>query len=150
MCFSIKALSMVRIEGVEPPRLAALEPKSSASTSSAISANELLPCGKYLVGASYNTVAVWFKRKISSNDVNKALVGRFHRHDRLMPLSQRKSNRFGAHIEDVQCRVLMNLFKSKNRQAMGESCAANLLRAATDPRESCINKPGVFYLPRLP
>ena len=29
---------MVRIEGVEPPRLAALDPKSSASTSSAISA----------------------------------------------------------------------------------------------------------------
>ena len=30
--------TLVRVEGVEPPRLAALEPKSSASTNSAIHA----------------------------------------------------------------------------------------------------------------
>ncbi len=35
---------MVRMEGIEPPRLAALEPKSSASTSSATCAHS----GKYL------------------------------------------------------------------------------------------------------
>lgn len=32
------SLEMVRIEGLEPPRLAALEPKSSASANSATSA----------------------------------------------------------------------------------------------------------------
>jgi hypothetical protein len=32
---------MVRVEGLEPPRLAALEPKSSASTNSATPASEM-------------------------------------------------------------------------------------------------------------
>jgi hypothetical protein len=32
---------MVRVKGVEPPRLAALDPKSSASANSATPANEL-------------------------------------------------------------------------------------------------------------
>ena len=31
--------NLVRMEGIEPPRLSTLEPKSSASTSSATSAN---------------------------------------------------------------------------------------------------------------
>src|SRR4029079_17656020 len=45
--FAAPPRRMVRAEGLEPPRLASLEPKSSASTSSATSASE--PCrGRFL------------------------------------------------------------------------------------------------------
>ena len=39
--------ALVRVEGIEPPRLAALDPKSSASTSSAIPAYGRAKIGKF-------------------------------------------------------------------------------------------------------
>src|SRR3954451_431667 len=53
--------AVVRAEGLEPPRLSSLEPKSSASTSSATPARARpIPPG----GAAYSMVACWPVNKI--------------------------------------------------------------------------------------
>jgi hypothetical protein len=54
---------MVRVRGLEPPRLAALEPKSSASTNSATPASELSLCSE--IARSYITASQTIKGKMA-------------------------------------------------------------------------------------